>query len=88
MANSRPNFNVSKIITIKVGCNSERKVLFRISTGLLKRNPRWILGVEINYTAVLLCKHFEGLLEAAPQLTLQMYIIIKTGICTQELKGK
>ena len=40
------------------------------------------------FDEVMVFKHFEGFLEAAPQLVLQTYIIIRNGLCLQEWGGK
>ena len=33
-------------------------------------------------------KHLEGIVEAAPQLALQLYIAIRSGLCLSRLQGK
>ena len=55
-------------------------MLIRVGTGLFPqwKVEEWLLGDDDDdFKYALFFKHLEGLLEAAPQLTLQLYIVTK-----------
>ena len=67
----------------------------RVSSGLFqsRKGARWALGgsrwVLENYKNALIYKYQEGVLEAAPQLVLQMYIILQNhGVCLKDWQGR
>ena len=57
---------------------------FRFYTGILghKNSPSWLFGggKEFDHEFAMACKCVEGTVEAAPQLALQLYIVIRSGL--------
>ena len=64
---------------------------FRLDTGILGKDktPTWIFGGDdFAYKKSMLFQVLEGIVEAAPQLALQMYIAIRNGLCLSRPQGK
>ena len=61
----------------------------RVYIGILHKDvPAWVFGFGPSYKWVMGFKMVEGLFEAPPQLILQLYIVIRTGMCLQKPSGK
>ena len=67
---------------------------FRFYTGVLghERIPSWLFGGSgdfFSYKGAMVCKYLEGTVEAAPQLSLQFYIVLQKGLdFTERTQGR
>ena len=66
---------------------------FRFYTGVLghKAAPSWLLGTDsgdFDYKVAMMFKYFEGTVEAAPQLSLQFYIVLRKGLDFTGMQGR